>query len=84
MYLAMRSVAPAIATGNAVVLKPASQTPLSGGTLLGKIFEEAGVPAGVINVVMPKTSEIGDGSVEHPIPRMISFTGSTGVGQHIG
>ncbi|WP_164474937.1 aldehyde dehydrogenase family protein [Indiicoccus explosivorum] len=84
MYLAMRSVAPAIATGNAVVLKPDSQTPLSGGTLLGKIFEEAGVPAGIMNVVVPKISEVGDGFVEHPVPRMISFTGSTGVGRHIG
>ena len=84
MYLAMRSVAPAIAVGNGVVLKPDSQTAISGGTLLGKIFEEAGVPAGVLNVVVPDISEIGDAFVEHPIPRMISFTGSTGVGRHIG
>jgi acyl-CoA reductase-like NAD-dependent aldehyde dehydrogenase len=84
MYLAMRSVAPALAVGNGVVLKPDSQTAFSGGTLLGKIFEEAGVPAGVLNVVVPDITEIGDAFVEHPIPRMISFTGSTGVGRHIG
>lgn len=84
MYLAMRSVAPALAVGNGVVLKPDSQTALSGGTVLGKIFEEAGIPAGLLNVVVPKISEIGDAFVEHPIPRMISFTGSTGVGRRIG
>lgn len=84
MYLAMRSVAPALAAGNGVVLKPDSQTALSGGTVLGKIFEEAGVPEGVLNVVVPDIGEIGDAFVEHPIPRMISFTGSTGVGRHIG
>jgi acyl-CoA reductase-like NAD-dependent aldehyde dehydrogenase len=80
MYLAMRSVAPALSTGNSVVLKPDTQTAMSGGTVLGKIFEEAGV----MNVVVPSISEIGDAFVEHPIPRMISFTGSTGVGRHIG
>ncbi|WP_172368994.1 aldehyde dehydrogenase family protein [Sporosarcina jiandibaonis] len=84
MYLAMRSVAPALAAGNSVVLKPDTQTAMSGGTVLGKIFEEAGVPSGVMNVVVPNISEIGDAFVEHPIPRMISFTGSTGVGRHIG
>lgn len=84
MYLAMRSVAPALAVGNSVVLKPDSQTALSGGTLLAKIFEEAGVPTGALSVVVPDITEIGDAFVEHPIPRMISFTGSTGVGRHIG
>lgn len=84
MYLAMRSVAPALAVGNTVVLKPDSQTALSGGTILAKIFEEAGVPPGALSVVVPDISEIGDAFVEHPIPRMISFTGSTGVGRHIG
>lgn len=84
MYLAMRTVAPALAAGNGVVLKPSSQTPITGGTLLGKIFEEAGVPAGVFSVVLPKTSDIGDAFYEHPIPDVISFTGSTKVGRHIG
>src|SRR5690606_5297753 len=67
-----------------VVLKPASDTPVTGGTLLGKLFEEAGVPAGVLNVIVGSGSEIGDYFVEHPIPKMISFTGSTEVGQNVG
>ena len=83
-HLSMRSVAPALATGNTVVLKPASDTPVTGGTLLGAIFEEAGAPAGTINVVVGAGSEIGDAFVEHPTPRFISFTGSTPVGQGIG
>ncbi|MFD1707718.1 aldehyde dehydrogenase family protein [Siminovitchia sediminis] len=84
MYLAMRSVAPALATGNGVVLKPDEQTAVTGGILLAKVFEEAGVPEGLLNVVVPNIDEIGDAFVEHPIPRLISFTGSTPVGRHIG
>ncbi|OJF90931.1 aldehyde dehydrogenase family protein [Alkalibacterium sp. 20] len=84
MYLSMRSVAPALATGNAVVLKPGHQTPVSGGNIIAKIFEEAGLPKGVLQVVHPKTSEIGDAFYEHPVPDLISFTGSTGVGKKIG
>ncbi|WP_026905883.1 aldehyde dehydrogenase family protein [Paucisalibacillus globulus] len=84
MYLAQRSVAPALATGNGVVLKPDSQTPVSGGTILAKIMEEAGVPKGLFSVVVPNRKEVGDIMIEHPIPRVISFTGSTGVGRHIG
>ncbi|WP_180017594.1 MULTISPECIES: aldehyde dehydrogenase family protein [unclassified Acinetobacter] len=83
-HLSMRSVATAIACGNSVVLKPASDTPVTGGTLLGKLFEEAGLPAGVLNVVSGAGSEIGDYFVEHSIPKMISFTGSTEVGQNVG
>lgn len=84
LYLGLRSVAPALAAGNGVVLKPASTTPITGGTLLAKIFEEAGVPAGVFSVVVPKTSEIGDAFYEHPIPDVISFTGSVPVGSRVG
>ena len=51
-HLSSRSVAPAIAVGNSVVIKPASDTPVTGGTLLAKIYEEAGIPAGVLNVVI--------------------------------
>lgn len=83
-HLSMRSVAPALATGNAVVLKPASDTPVTGGTLLGAIFEEAGAPAGTINVVVGAGNEIGNAFVQHAIPRFISFTGSTHVGRGIG
>ncbi len=83
-HLSMRSVVTAIACGNSVVLKPASDTPVTGGTLLGKLFEEAGLANGVLNVVVGSGSEIGDYFVEHPTPKMISFTGSTEVGQGVG
>lgn len=84
LHLSMRSVAPALALGNAVVLKPASDTPVTGGLLLAKIFEEAGLPDGLLNVVTGAGSEIGDYFVEHPTPRLISFTGSSDVGRGIG
>lgn len=83
-YLSMKSVAPALGAGNGVVLKPHEETPITGGTLIAKIFEEAGIPKGLLNVVVTEIEEIGDAFVEHPIPRVISFTGSTAVGSHIG
>lgn len=83
-FLSMKSVAPALATGNGVVLKPHEHTPITGGTMIAKIFENAGLPKGLLNVVTTEISEIGDGFVEHPIPRSISFTGSTKTGKHIG
>jgi aldehyde dehydrogenase (NAD+) len=82
-HLSSRSIAPAMACGNTVVIKPASDTPITGGTLLAKIYEEAGVPAGVINVVVGQGSAIGDAFIRHPVPRVLSFTGSTAVGKHI-
>ncbi len=84
LHLSMRSVAPALALGNAVVVKPASDTPVTGGLLLAKIFEEAGLPPGMLSVTVGAGSEIGDYFVEHPVPRLISFTGSTEVGRGIG
>jgi aldehyde dehydrogenase (NAD+) len=83
-HLSMRSVAPALGCGNAVVLKPASDTPVTGGTLIGKLFEEAGIPRGVLQVIVGAGSDIGDAIVDHPVPRVVSFTGSTPVGQHLG
>jgi aldehyde dehydrogenase (NAD+) len=83
-HLTMRSVVAALATGNGVVLKPATLTYITGGLIIGEIFEEAGIPKGLLNVVVGAGSEIGDYFVEHPIPRMISFTGSTEVGERIG
>ena len=82
--LSMRSVAPALGAGNGVVLKPHDDTPITGGTLLAKIFEEAGIPRGLLNVIVADIGEIGDAFIEHPIPRIISFTGSEAVGRHIG
>ena len=84
LHLSQRSVAPALALGNAVVIKPASDTPVTGGLILARIFEEAGLPAGVLNVVVGAGSEIGDDFVTHPVPGLISFTGSTPVGQNVG
>lgn len=83
LQLSNRSVAPALAVGNAVVLKPASDTPITGGLLLGKIYEEAGLPDGVLSVVIGAGSEIGDAFVCHPASRVVSFTGSTPVGRGI-
>ncbi|GCF92940.1 aldehyde dehydrogenase [Enterococcus florum] len=82
-HLTMRSLAPALAAGNGVVIKPASDSPVTGGLLPAKIFEEAGVPKGLVNVTVGSGSEIGDYFVEHPIPDFISFTGSTAVGKNI-
>lgn len=84
LNLANRSVAPALALGNAVVLKPPSNTPVTGGLIFAKIFEEAGLPPGVLSVVAGPAREIGDAFVSHPIPRVITFTGSTKAGRHIG
>src|SRR5260370_2811081 len=84
MYLSRRSIGPALALGNAVVVKPAEDTPVTGGLLIAKIYEEAGLPPGLLNVVIGPISEIGDPFTTHPIPRLISFTGSTRVGRHIG
>lgn len=83
LHLSTRSVAPALAVGNAVVVKPASDTPVTGGLLLAKIFEEAGLPAGLLSIVVGAGSEIGEAFVTHPVPRVISFTGSTAVGRQI-
>ncbi len=81
--LANRSVSPALACGNAIVVKPASDTPVTGALLLAKIFEEAGLPKGVFNVVVGSGDAIGDSIIEHPIPKVVSFTGSTPVGIHL-
>ena len=82
-FLSMKSVAPALGAGNGVVIKPHEETPIMGGTMIGKIFEEAGLPSGLLNVVVTEIAAIGDAFVEHPIPRVISFTGSTAVGRHV-
>lgn len=84
LHLSQRSVAPALALGNAVVIKPASDSPVTGGLILARIFEEAGLPNGVLSVTVGAGSEIGDDFVAHPVPRLVSFTGSTPVGQQVG
>jgi aldehyde dehydrogenase (NAD+) len=75
-------VAPALAAGNTVVLKPAAETPLSA-IRIGELALEAGLPPGVFNVVPGRGSVAGEALVRHPQVDKISFTGSTEVGQHI-
>jgi succinate-semialdehyde dehydrogenase/glutarate-semialdehyde dehydrogenase len=75
-------VAPALAAGNTVVAKPAATTPLA--TLeVARLFSEAGVPDGVLNVVTGRGSVMGDALVGHPDVRRVAFTGSTEVGRHV-
>lgn len=83
LLLAMRSVAPALACGNAVVLKPDPNTPVVGGVLLARLFEAAGLPAGVLNVV-PGGALVGEALITATPVRMITFTGSTLVGRRVG
>jgi acyl-CoA reductase-like NAD-dependent aldehyde dehydrogenase len=80
--IACWKAAPALAAGNAVVLKPASQSPLTA-LRLGRIAFEAGLPAGVLQVIPGQGSEIGDALATHSLVRKISFTGSTAVGSRI-
>ncbi|MGC7100749.1 aldehyde dehydrogenase family protein [Amycolatopsis lurida] len=83
LLLSMRSVAPALALGNAVIVKPDPRTAVCGGVVIARIFEEAGLPAGVLQV-LPGDAEAGAALVEHPRVPVISFTGSTRAGRAIG
>lgn len=80
--LSASKIAPAIVAGNSVILKPASQGSLCG-LYLARVFEEAGVPAGVLNTITGRGSEIGDYVVTHKDINFINFTGSTEVGTRI-
>jgi betaine-aldehyde dehydrogenase len=80
--IACWKVAPALAAGNCVVLKPASLSPLTA-MRLGELAHEAGLPAGVLQVLPGAGGAIGDALVQHPLVRKISFTGSTEIGAHI-
>jgi acyl-CoA reductase-like NAD-dependent aldehyde dehydrogenase len=79
LNLVAHKIAPALAAGCAVVLKPASQTPLSA-LLLAELETEAGLPPGWLNVVVGPSSEIGDVLVEDARVKVLTFTGSSGVG----
>ncbi|MXR19864.1 aldehyde dehydrogenase family protein [Halobacterium bonnevillei] len=83
LNLTLRAVAPAIAAGNSVVLKPASNTPIVGGLLIAELFEDAGLPDGVLNVVTGHGSDIGDRVASHPESDAVAFTGSTPVGRQV-
>ncbi|WP_416070930.1 aldehyde dehydrogenase family protein, partial [Streptomyces sp. ME08-AFT2] len=82
LMLATWKVAPALAAGNTVILKPAEWSPLTA-SLLADIAAEAGLPAGVLNVVQGYGSEIGDALTSHPDVRRISFTGSVPTARRI-
>jgi benzaldehyde dehydrogenase (NAD) len=83
LILAMRSLAPALATGNTVVLKPDLQTPVVGGFLIAEALRRAGLPDGVLHV-LPGDAEAGTALTADPHVAMISFTGSTAVGRLVG
>ncbi|WP_433498961.1 benzaldehyde dehydrogenase [Sphaerimonospora sp. CA-214678] len=83
IILGIRSVAPALALGNAVILKPDPRTAVTGGSLMARVFEEAGLPPGVLQM-LPGGAEVGEAMVTDPNVRVISFTGSTAVGRRIG
>jgi aldehyde dehydrogenase (NAD+) len=86
LILSARSIAAPLALGNTIVLKPSENSPVVGGLLWGEIFEEAGLPPGVLNIVTharEQAAEIGDELVENPKVRRINFTGSTAVGRKL-
>jgi len=86
LLLSLRGVAFAMAYGNTIVLKPSEETPISGGLMIAQLFDEAGLPGGVFNVVTcPRSTveEVGDELVSAPDVRRISFTGSTDTGRHL-
>jgi acyl-CoA reductase-like NAD-dependent aldehyde dehydrogenase len=86
LILSARSIAAPLALGNSVVLKPSEWSPWSGGLLWAEIFEEAGLPAGALNVVTHAPGDagpIGAALIEHPAVRRLNFTGSSAVGRLI-
>jgi aldehyde dehydrogenase (NAD+) len=83
LVLAIRSVAPALAAGNAVVLKPASLTPLSA-LAFARLAGAAGIPPGILNVVVGPGSAVGESLLTDPRTRAVSFTGSVEVGARVG
>jgi benzaldehyde dehydrogenase (NAD) len=82
LVLGMRVIAPAIALGNVVLLKPSPETPASGGLAIAELFAAAGAPAGVFQV-LPGDVEVGQRLISHPDIAMVHFTGSTTVGRQI-
>ena len=82
IILAMRAIAPALALGNAVICKPDPRTAISGGVVFARIFEEAGLPAGLLHV-LPGGADVGAAVVDDPLIPVIAFTGSTRAGKVI-
>jgi benzaldehyde dehydrogenase (NAD) len=82
LFLAMRAVAPALALGNAVIVKPDPRTPISGGTIIASVLLAAGLPEEAL-AVLPGDAEVGEALVAHPDVPVIAFTGSTAAGRRI-
>lgn len=78
----MQKIAPALAGGNAVVVKPADATPMAA-LALARLFEEAGLPPGLLSVLPGRGSVVGEAMVKHPLVRKISFTGGTSTGRRL-
>ena len=83
LILGIRAVAPALALGNAVILKPDPRTTVTGGVIMARIFEEAGLPAGVLQL-LPGGAEVGEAIVTDPNVGVVAFTGSTRAGRSVG
>lgn len=83
LILSIRAVAPALAAGNTVVLKPDPHTPITGGYLIARVFEEAGLPKDCLQV-LPGGADVGQAMCADPNIAMISFTGSTAAGRSVG
>jgi benzaldehyde dehydrogenase (NAD) len=83
IILAARAIGPALAMGNAVVLKPDVQSPIAGGVVFARLLEKAGLPRGLFHV-LPGAAETGAALVKDPLIDMISFTGSTRAGRQVG
>lgn len=83
LVLSIRSVAPALALGNAVLLKPDTRTAVCGGVVLAAVFAEAGLPPGLLHV-LPGDAEVAEATVTNQAVRVVSFTGSTRAGRSVG
>ncbi len=83
IILGIRSVAPALALGNAVILKPDPRTAVTGGVTIARIFEEAGLPPGVLQM-LPGGASVGEAIIADPRVHVVSFTGSTAAGRRVG
>ena len=83
LILGIRAVAPALALGNAVLLKPDPRTVITGGVSMVRIFEEAGLPKGLLQLV-PGGADVGEAMIAEPRVRVIAFTGSTRAGRAVG
>jgi benzaldehyde dehydrogenase (NAD) len=82
IILSIRAIAPALALGNAVVLKPDPRTAICGGVVFARLFEEAGLPDGLLHV-LPGGADVGQAVVTDPLIRVIAFTGSTAAGKAV-